>query len=180
MLGCPVKYGEYSVTRLSYLTIHQGLEEHPRTGVDRFGQTPPLDKISSARRFEVVYAWMKDNRVTTRAPATDDRFECPIRGSAVDPETRCAHYDSERDVIAIKFRCCESFYPCFRCHEESTAHDPLRWPVDRLSEAIVFCGRCRSRISGSAYVNGDHTCPNCGGDFNPGCESHYDRYFAGQ
>jgi len=36
-----------------------------------------------------------------------------VRGVDVGPETRCRHYDSELDVIAIRFPCCETFYPCY-------------------------------------------------------------------
>ena len=41
-----------------------------------------------------------------------------IVGVGVDGETRCAHYRSERDIIAIKFKCCKKWFPCYECHAE--------------------------------------------------------------
>ena len=26
------------------------------------------------------------------------------------------------DVIAIKFKCCNKYYPCYKCHEEHESH----------------------------------------------------------
>ncbi|WP_049979717.1 CHY zinc finger protein [Halolamina rubra] len=50
-----------------------------------------------------------------------------VRGVDVGPETRCRHYDSELDVIAIRFPCCETFYPCYECHLAAADHEPERW-----------------------------------------------------
>lgn len=61
-----------------------------------------------------------DGRLTTTPPGTDDRFDVPLRGVATDPETRCTHYDSSNDVVAIRFPCCDCYYPCFRCHAAVT------------------------------------------------------------
>ena len=47
-----------------------------------------------------------------------------IYGKTVDNQTRCQHWHSELDVIAIKFKCCEKYYPCFSCHEEEADHEP--------------------------------------------------------
>ena len=118
------------------------------------------------------------DRHTTRAPATDDRFSVPLRGEAVGPATRCAHYDGPRDVIAIRFACCEVYYPCFRCHRATAAHAPTRWPAARRHEPAVLCGACGDTMSADAYLESGHTCPGCGAAFNPGCAAHHDRYFA--
>jgi uncharacterized CHY-type Zn-finger protein len=40
-----------------------------------------------------------------------------IRGAEVDKETRCAHYCSPLDIIAIKMACCGVYYACKDCHE---------------------------------------------------------------
>ncbi|MFW5934483.1 MAG: CHY zinc finger protein [Halolamina sp.] len=50
-----------------------------------------------------------------------------VRGVDVGPETRCRHYDSELDVIAIRFPCCGTFYPCYECHLAAADHEPERW-----------------------------------------------------
>ena len=41
-------------------------------------------------------------------------------GTGVNERTQCAHYHSERDIIGIKFKCCDAFYACIQCHEEAT------------------------------------------------------------
>lgn len=115
---------------------------------------------------------------TTHAPDVDDRFLVPLRGVEVDPETRCAHYDGPRDIIAIRFPCCDVFYPCAECHRAATEHEPIRWPRDRRHEPAVLCGACNETMSAAAYLQADHTCPHCGADFNPGCTAHHDRYFS--
>lgn len=100
----------------------------------------------------------------------------PIRGIDVDPETRCTHFDTERDVVALRFACCDAYYPCFRCHEAVADH-----PAERLSvtspESAVLCGVCGAELTPSEFVDGEHRCPECGVPFNPGCADHYDRYF---
>jgi uncharacterized CHY-type Zn-finger protein len=108
---------------------------------------------------------------------TDGRFDVPLRGVAVDSETRCAHYLTERDVIAIAFPCCGTFYPCFECHETCCEQQPRRWPPDRFDERAILCGVCREVLTIETYLASEHRCPNCEAAFNPGCANHWDRYF---
>lgn len=103
--------------------------------------------------------------------------EPTVRGVDVDPETRCAHYDAPRDVIALRFGCCEAFYPCFRCHDAVADHEPEPWPRDRFDEPAVLCGVCGTTLTVHDYLDADHACPACDAAFNPGCETHHDRYF---
>ncbi|WP_435180291.1 CHY zinc finger protein [Halorussus sp. AFM4] len=100
-----------------------------------------------------------------------------VRGENVDSETRCAHYDTDRDVVALRFACCEAYYPCFRCHEAATDHEPERLPVDSDAPAVL-CGACGAELTPREFVEGAHECPDCGAPFNPGCADHYERYFA--
>ncbi len=116
-------------------------------------------------------------RHTTEPPATDGRFAVPLRGVAVDPETRCAHYDENYDRIAIRFPCCGVYYPCFRCHRELADHDAERIPRAAFEEAGVLCGGCGATLSVRAYLDCGDSCPACGVAFNPGCRRHYGRYF---
>lgn len=115
---------------------------------------------------------------TTTAPDLDARFPVPLRGCRVDDDTRCAHYDGPTDVVAIRFACCNVYYPCYRCHREGTEHDAVPWPIERRYERAVLCGACRHVMSAEAYLHADYTCPRCTTNFNPACARHHDRYFA--
>lgn len=114
---------------------------------------------------------------TTRQPGLDDRFAVPLRGVDVGRDTRCAHYGGPRDVIAIRFACCDTYYPCAECHAETADHEPTVWPRERFDEAAVLCGVCRTALSVMAYLDAGHVCPACGAPFNPGCAAHHNRYF---
>ncbi|PAU83158.1 hypothetical protein CK500_10140 [Halorubrum salipaludis] len=96
-----------------------------------------------------------DDRRTTTAPATDDRFAVPLRGVAVDPETRCAHWDSAVDVVALRFGCCETYYPCDACHDAATDHEAEPWPRDRFDEPAVLCGACGATLTAREYLDRD-------------------------
>lgn len=99
-----------------------------------------------------------------------------VRGVDVDPEARCAHYGTARDVVAIRFACCDTYYPCFRCHVETADHEATRWPLERREEAAVLCGACGAELAVQEYLGVD-ACPECETRFNPACADHYDRYF---
>ena len=118
------------------------------------------------------------SRRTMAPPDADDRFPVPLHGVAVDSATRCDHYDSDLDVVAIRFAFCDYYYPCFRCHEAVTDHDPERISPDRFDRPAVLCGSCGATLSVDVYFECDDNCPECGAAFNPGCRRHRDRYFA--
>ncbi len=101
-----------------------------------------------------------------------------VYGVGVDSETRCAHYGSPLDVIAIRFPCCGRFYPCHECHVAVTDHAPCVWPADRFDEPAVLCGVCGHQMTVTEYLASAHTCPACAAAFNPGCVSHRHLYFA--
>ena len=60
-----------------------------------------------------------------------------MRGAVVDDQTRCVHYASELDVVAIRFRCCDTYYPCHACHAEAVDHPAERWPADELAATAL-------------------------------------------
>jgi uncharacterized CHY-type Zn-finger protein len=101
-----------------------------------------------------------------------------IRGEPVDGQTRCVHYSSDRDVVAIRFACCDGFYPCHRCHAETADHAAQVWPAERRDEHAVLCGVCGRTLTISAYLSAADRCPHCGAAFNPGCRAHRHLYFA--
>lgn len=98
-------------------------------------------------------------------------------GTGVNARTQCAHYHSERDLIAIKFKCCDTFYACMQCHAEVTDHAPLVWPKAEFATAAIYCGNCHNTLSIKQYLGCADTCPVCQAAFNPGCRNHYHLYF---
>lgn len=99
-----------------------------------------------------------------------------IHGQTIDEQTRCVHYGTELDVIAIKFRCCGRYYPCHLCHLEEADHPAEQWPIVERGRRAVLCGICSSELTIADYlvVTG---CPDCGAPFNPGCRLHFSLYF---
>lgn len=100
-----------------------------------------------------------------------------VHGSELDPETRCAHYRSALDVIAIKMRCCGEYYACRECHDGLADHPAEVWPAKDWNEAAILCGACGVELTVSGYMACDNACPACRARFNPGCRTHYHLYF---
>lgn len=100
-----------------------------------------------------------------------------VYGRIIDDQTRCAHWSGPTDVIAIRFKCCDRYYPCFDCHAEAETHTPIRWPREEFTRPGVLCGVCRTELTIAGYLASDFTCPECGAAFNPGCALHYELYF---
>jgi uncharacterized CHY-type Zn-finger protein len=100
-----------------------------------------------------------------------------IYGKTVDNQTRCQHWHSDLDVIAIKFKCCEKYYPCFSCHKEEADHEPQVWPKTEFDAKAILCGVCGTELTISEYQKSGNTCPKCTAAFNPGCSKHYHLYF---
>lgn len=107
------------------------------------------------------------------------RFSRPdIRGVDLDAQTRCAHYPTELDIIAIKMKCCGVYYACKECHDALADHSIEVWPKEEWSQPAVLCGACRHEMTIHEYMASGSSCPNCGASFNPGCRKHYQFYFA--
>jgi uncharacterized CHY-type Zn-finger protein len=92
-------------------------------------------------------------------------------------QTQCAHYQSERDVVAVRFKCCNAFYACIHCHEELAGHMPVVWGKGERETHAIFCGNCHKTLSIAEYLDCRNCCPLCGAAFNPQCAQHYDLYF---
>ena len=101
-----------------------------------------------------------------------------VEGVGLDAQTRCTHYHSPLDVIAIKMACCGTYYACKDCHEELADHPLQAWPRDRWDEPAIVCGVCAQQLTIDRYMACDLTCPECGAAFNPGCRHHYQFYFS--
>ncbi|WP_404407483.1 CHY zinc finger protein [Jeotgalibacillus malaysiensis] len=100
-----------------------------------------------------------------------------VYGALTDSETRCAHYHSERDIIAIKFYCCGQYFPCVSCHEESGCGNRQVWPAECFDEKAILCGKCGTELTIHDYLSSDSSCPSCSSAFNPGCSLHKHLYF---
>ncbi|PYZ91678.1 hypothetical protein CR194_18795 [Salipaludibacillus keqinensis] len=100
-----------------------------------------------------------------------------VRGKPIDSETRCEHYQSEKDRIAIKFNCCNTYYPCIRCHEETAEHPVTRWEEHEFGEKAILCGACGEEITIKEYLQVESHCPCCRAKWNPNCSLHQHYYF---
>jgi uncharacterized CHY-type Zn-finger protein len=99
-----------------------------------------------------------------------------VLGPVVDDMTRCVHYRTEVDIVAIRFVCCGEYYPCHRCHEEAAGHEARQWPLGQRDSKAVLCGACMSELTIDAYLNAT-ACPNCAAQFNERCRLHTHLYF---
>ncbi|AXM89925.1 hypothetical protein CI793_04885 [Anoxybacillus ayderensis] len=100
-----------------------------------------------------------------------------VKGSVIDKHTRCVHYHSERDVIAIKFYCCKTYFPCVHCHEQHGCGKHVVWPKERFHEKAILCGVCQTELTIEQYMTSNYHCPHCYAAFNPGCQLHAHYYF---
>ncbi|MFZ4896073.1 CHY zinc finger protein [Plantibacter sp. Mn2098] len=106
-----------------------------------------------------------------------------VYGPTIDAQTRCIHYGTVLDVVAMRFHCCDRYYPCHLCHEETAGHPAELWPVAERSSPAVLCGVCAHELSVDEYLAlhdvESPCCPACGAGFNAGCRLHAHLYFEG-
>jgi len=100
-----------------------------------------------------------------------------VKGKTVDEHTRCVHYHSPLDIIAIKFKCCDTYYPCFYCHAEEADHSPVLWKKSAFDTRAVLCGACSQEMTIDQYLSCNYQCPHCQSAFNPRCVNHNHLYF---
>jgi uncharacterized CHY-type Zn-finger protein len=100
-----------------------------------------------------------------------------VHGLDLDAETRCAHYHTPLDIVAIRMKCCGIWYACRECHDALADHAIEVWPHGEWDEEAVVCGACKSEMTIRQYVECGNTCPSCNAPFNPGCQAHYRFYF---
>lgn len=100
-----------------------------------------------------------------------------VKGKVIDGNTRCVHYHSPLDVIAIKFKCCQEYYPCYECHQEMAGHTAQMWKKEDFDTKAILCGLCDHEMTIHQYLASSNRCPNCNASFNPNCNKHYHLYF---
>lgn len=106
-----------------------------------------------------------------------DEFTSRVRGIDLDAQTRCAHYRSAQDILAIRMKCCGEYYACKDCHEALAGHPIEVWPRAEWNEKAVLCGACGAELTINEYLGCEYRCPECGAAFNPGCGRHAHFYF---
>ncbi|WP_373285558.1 CHY zinc finger protein [Paraliobacillus quinghaiensis] len=102
-----------------------------------------------------------------------------VHGALIDKQTRCKHYDKPIDIIAIKFKCCETYYPCYKCHAEEADHQAKVWGREEFDHKAILCGKCGEELTINEYLNSNSSCSCCNASFNPGCQKHKYLYFEG-
>jgi uncharacterized CHY-type Zn-finger protein len=100
-----------------------------------------------------------------------------VYGLALDPATRCQHWHSSTDIIAIRMACCNKYYACYECHAALAGHPAQPWPRAAFDTPAVLCGACGAQLTIRAYLESHYRCPACAAEFNPRCELHYPLYF---
>lgn len=100
-----------------------------------------------------------------------------IAGSEIDDAGRCAHYHSVRDVVAIRFPCCDPFWACAECHAGNADHTARPWPATSFDTRAVLCGVCGHTMSIATYLRASDACAACAAPFNPRCVLHHHLYF---
>ena len=101
-----------------------------------------------------------------------------VRGIDLDAQTRCAHYRTALDIIAIRMKCCGVYYACRDCHDALAGHAAEVRPEAEWNQPAVLCGVCGYEMSVRDYLDCGNRCPHCGAGFNPGCRHHHHLYFA--
>jgi len=100
-----------------------------------------------------------------------------VRGVDTDAQTRCSHYRTVLDVIAIKMKCCGDYYACKDCHIALADHPIEVWPQSEWNQKAILCGVCGNELTVNEYLECGNRCPVCKAGFNPGCRNHYHFYF---
>jgi uncharacterized CHY-type Zn-finger protein len=100
-----------------------------------------------------------------------------VKGKVIDNQTRCSHWHSDLDIIALKFKCCNTYYPCYSCHAEDVDHEATTWEIVERDQKAILCGVCGKELTINEYMGSNNICPNCQSLFNPNCKKHYDLYF---
>lgn len=96
-----------------------------------------------------------------------------IYGIKIDQQSRCIHYHTKNDIVALMCRQCQKFYACYKCHDELNNHT-FR-PVYANQVHNILCGNCRSLLKYNQYKL--NYCPYCQHSFNPKCIIHHSIYF---
>ena len=98
------------------------------------------------------------------------------QGLLVDHESRCVHYHSDKDIVALQCYECQKYYACYQCHNELESHIFSPYPLNLKEDRPILCGSCGKTLTYEEYTE-TGTCPFCNAAFNPACQSHHSYYF---
>ncbi|WP_105956605.1 CHY zinc finger protein [Apilactobacillus quenuiae] len=96
-----------------------------------------------------------------------------IYGIKVDSQSRCIHYHTKNDIVALMCQQCHKFYACYKCHDELNNHKFK--PVKINQAKNILCGNCQTLLTYTQYKL--NYCPYCQHRFNPKCIIHQSIYF---
>lgn len=100
-----------------------------------------------------------------------------VLGVGLDAQSRCAHWHSAVDVVAMRFKCCGEYYGCRACHDETAEHPVKLWSEADAGECVAMCGVCGFELTMAVYLAGHPSCPACAAAWNPRCVLHRHLYF---
>ena len=123
------------------------------------------ERLANLERRERIRRERKKIEEEEEEEKASEAINYPSEQEKIDPqEWLCKHY---RRHCKVRFPCCERFYPCHRCHNESTActekanafHATHLRCVNckheqEIDESSDKCARCRLQFS-------DYFCPIC-------------------
>ena len=98
------------------------------------------------------------------------------QGLLVDDESRCVHYHSDKDIVALQCYDCKKYYACYRCHNTLETHTFCPYPLNLKEDRLILCGSCGNTLTYVEYTE-KGTSPFCNAAFNPACQNHYPIYF---
>ncbi|MGT2908167.1 CHY zinc finger protein [Streptococcus dentiloxodontae] len=99
-----------------------------------------------------------------------------IYGLLVDRQSRCQHYQTDLDIVALKCFGCQRYYACYLCHDTLENHSYQAYPSSYSRDKAVVCGVCYYEMTIEHYQK-SKACPNCQSRFNPNCAKHRNIYF---
>lgn len=82
------------------------------------------------------------------------------QGFLVDKQTRCIHYHSKLDIIALQCYDCKKYYACYRCHDSLENHLFEPYPSSLIQDKPILCGVCLNLLTYKQYKE-SLSCPFC-------------------
>lgn len=73
-------------------------------------------------------------------------------GIGLDSSSRCYHYHTKLDIVALKCSVCQKYYACYKCHDALEEHCFAATKSDETFP--VLCGSCRQMLTLKEYKTG--------------------------